>query len=134
MDGIVESGSLDTSNGKITLKNSQGSFEVRTSNGAIEVSGFVGTVALNTSNGGIDFDGELTPGGKNELTTSNSSVTVTLRGTPSVRLDARTGNGAITSALPIVATDTGDDHLSGDFGDGEAELKIRTSNGSVSIK
>jgi DUF4097 and DUF4098 domain-containing protein YvlB len=133
VDGMADSGSLDTSNGKITLANARGDFDVRTSNGAIVVTEFVGTVTLSTGNGGIDFDGELTPGGRNELTTSNSSITVKLRGTPSVRLDASTSNGKITTDLPVLTISAGDKRLSDDIGDGEAELRIRTSNGSVKI-
>lgn len=64
VDGITETGRLDTSNGKITLSNARGNFDARTSNGAIVVSEFVGTVTLNTGNGPIDFDEELTPGGQ----------------------------------------------------------------------
>ena len=132
--GIEESGHLDTSNGKIVLKSVRGDFDASTSNGGIDVSGLVGTVTLETSNGSIDFTGELTPDGRNEMRTSNGSVHVHLQGTPSVRLDATTSNGGVTSKLPILATSTGENHLTGTIGDGDADLVIRTSNGSVTVQ
>ena len=68
------------------------------------------------------------------MRTSNGSVSVTLRGTPSLRFDASTSNGTVKSELPVLATSTGDQHLAGTIGDGEAELSVETSNGSVTIQ
>ncbi len=132
--GMEESGTLRTSNGKIVVENVRGSLDARTSNGAINVSALEGSVNLQTSNGPINFDGDLTPGGENEMEASNGSVNVVLRGTPSVRLDAATTNGTVTSKLPIMATATGDNHLAGTIGDGDAGLFIRTSNGPITVQ
>ena len=69
------------------------------------------------------------------MTTSNGGITITLKGTPSVNLDASTSNGSITTKLPILTTSTGDeDHLVGTIGAGDADLFVRTSNGSVTIQ
>jgi DUF4097 and DUF4098 domain-containing protein YvlB len=111
-----------------------GDLIARTSNGAIGVTGFSGGVELETSNGSVEFDGELTPGSANEMATSNGAVRVTLRGTPSVRLDATTSNSTVTSRLPVLTTSAGDNHLAGTIGDGEAELRVHSSNGSVTIQ
>lgn len=117
VEGIKESGSIRTSNGKIVLNDVSGAFEARTSNGSIE------------------FEGELTPGGNNELRTSNGSVSVELTDdSPSVRLDATTSNGKVDSKLPITTTSRDNNHISGTIGDGEAKLVVRTSNGSVTIR
>ena len=132
--GIEGTGILQTSNGRIVMKSVTGSFHAYTSNGAIEVSGLVGTVTLETSNGAIDFAGDLTGGGNNEIKTSNGGVTVRLLATPSVRLDATTSNGDVNSRLPLLTTGMGKHHLAGIIGDGEAQLTIRTSNGSVTVQ
>ena len=132
--GIERSGILRTSNGKIVMEDVKGDFDVDTSNGSITVSGMEGTVRLETSNGRIDFTGKLTPGGRNEMRTSNGSITVRLEGEPSVELDASTSNGSVSSKLPILASSTGDNHLAGSIGNAEAELTIRTSNGSVTVQ
>ena len=131
---VQESGEVDTTNGKIVLLNVKGDFDAETTNGSIEVEGLEGTVVLKTTNGGITFAGELEPGSKNELRTANGGVTVNLEGEPSVVLDASTSNGSVTSKLPILATSTGDNHLTGTIGDGAAGLLIRTANASITVQ
>ncbi len=151
--GIQESGSLRTSNGKVVMENVSGDFDIRTSNGsvtltavegnltvessngAIVVRDGKGTFDIETSNGRIEFSGELTPGGENTMRTSNGSVTVSLQGEASVELDASSSNGSVTSKLPILTTGTlGERHIVGTIGNGDAELLIRTSNGSVTVQ
>jgi DUF4097 and DUF4098 domain-containing protein YvlB len=150
--GIEGTCSLRSSNGRVSLKDVKGDFEGGTSNGRIEIEDMAGTADLNTSNGQINagnvtgvfdlstsngkviFSGELTAGGSNRLVSSNGDVTVELEGTPSVSLEAETSNGKVKSELEITATVTGDKHLVGTIGDGEADLYVRTSNGDVTIK
>lgn len=152
LNGIEGTGTLRTSNGEIVLENVKGDFEGRTSNGKIEVDTLEGTAFLRTSNGGLDlqevtgevdaetsngrisYSGDMIAGGDNRLITSNGNVDVELLGTPSIELDASTSNGDITSELPITATTTGDDHLVGTIGDGEADLYIKTSNGDIILR
>ncbi len=152
VQGLEASGTLRTSNGRVVMKDIRGDLDVRTSNGPIEVTSMegVGTLAtsngavtlaevkgafdVDTSNGNISFSGEMTAGGENRLETSNGSVTVELEGTPSVKLDASTSRGEVSSELPIEASRTQKQRLVGTIGDGEAELFIRTSNGSVTIE
>lgn len=123
-----------TSNGRIEVDTMDGTARLRTSNGSMDISGLRGGVDAETSNGSISFDGELTAGGDNRLVTSNGSVHVELRGTPSVSLDASTSNGSVNSQRPILATVTKENHIVGSYGDAEADLYIRTSNGSVTIR
>jgi DUF4097 and DUF4098 domain-containing protein YvlB len=132
--GLQGSGVLRTSNGKVVVQDFTGGLEASSSNGGIEVTGLKGSVDLETSNGSISFSGELTPGSRNDLKTSNAGVTAQLEGTPSVTLDASTSNGKVTSDLPVQMDSAGDTKLTGTIGDGEAELKIRTSNGSITIR
>jgi hypothetical protein len=152
VQGTIRGGVLKTSNGRVVLQNVKGDFDGSTSNGRIEVTGLEGSGLFKTSNGKVDlqgiagscnastsngtisFSGEMKPGGQNRLVTSNGSVSVELKGTPSVTLDASTSNGKVSSALPILATNTGNTSLAGKIGAGESTLYIRTSNGSVTIK
>lgn len=152
VQGTNRGGVLKTSNGEVSLQNVKGDFDGSTSNGRITVAGLegnglfetsngrvnlqgvVGSVAARTSNGAILFSGEMKPGGQNRLTSSNGPVTVELKGTPSVTLDASTSNDKVDCALPILATKTGSTSLAGKIGAGEASLNIRTSNGGISIK
>jgi len=152
LTGINGSGSLDTSNGKIVMENVVGDFVGDTSNGSIAIDGMEGTARLSTSNGGvtvqdvigefdiessngrITFSGEFLPGGRNRLETSNGRVEVKLQGVPSVTLDASTRRGDVNSELPILVTVMKEKELTGTIGDGEADLRIRTSNGDITIR
>jgi DUF4097 and DUF4098 domain-containing protein YvlB len=152
LTGIHGSGSLDTSNGKIILEDVVGDFVGDTSNGSITIDGMEGSARLRTSNGGVDvqdvigefdietsngriaFSGELLPGGRNRLDTSNGRVEVELQGIPSVNLDASTSHGDVTSELPILVTVMKEKELTGTIGNGEADLRIRTSNGDITIR
>lgn len=109
--------------------------ELETSNGSITLSDIDGSVSAKTSNGGITFAGSLEPESQNSLRTSNGDVDVTLVNTRGVKLDAETGNGKISSELPITITGRSDnDQLTGVIGDGSGSLTIRTRNGDISIK
>jgi DUF4097 and DUF4098 domain-containing protein YvlB len=132
--GTESSGSVETSNGQIVLENIRGDFRAETSNGAIEVNQSRGSVDLYTSNGSITYSGELLPDTRTEMRTSNGGITVNVQGEPSLMLDASTSNSSVKSDLPITASTTGDNHLVGTIGDGEAELVLRTSNASVRIR
>ncbi len=133
--GMQRSGTVRTSNGRIVLDDVSGDFTITTSNGGVTVTKAVGSFDIETNNGPIEFEGELTSNGDNKMTTSNGSVEVTLRGTPSVKLDGSTSNGSVTSDLQILTTSSGNQHhLVGTIGEGESRLLIRTSNGSGKIK
>ena len=131
---VHESGAIATSNGKIVLESVKGNFHVRTSNGSVTIRQAEGSFDVQTSNGAISFLGTMAPGGHNRLVTSNGSVTVTLETEPNIAVDAATNNGSISTTLPILTTTTGSKtRLIGTIGGGEADLTIRTSNGSVTI-
>ena len=132
---ISQSGTVRASNGMILLEEVVGNFDISTSNGRATVARSSGAFVIDTSNGRIEFDGELSPGGSSRMTTSNGSIEITLRGTPSVKLDASTSNGSVSTELPVLTTGTLDEHhVVGTIGDGDAELIVRTSNGSIRIQ
>lgn len=152
VNGIEGSGPVITSNGKIILEKVKGDHEVITSNGRIDIAEMEGNATLNTSNGRISlqdvkgafsavtnngvisFNGELTDG-KHLFETTNGSVKIRLSGTPNFKLDARTSNGSIKNELHLQDISSSDrKHLAGTVGDGQGELVVRTTNGSVSIE
>jgi Putative adhesin len=125
---------LRTSNGGIEVVDIQNSGKLWTANGRISLENVKGEFEVNAMNGAIDFRGEMTAGGTNQLTTINGSVEVTLLGEPSVKLDAATSNGAIICKLPIAATESGANRLVGVVGGGDAGLVIKTLNGSIKVQ
>ncbi len=135
MESIKGDFEATTSNSKIELHNAEGSATLRTSNGQIVMEGVKGDFDAQTSNGSISFSGEMAPGGDNQMKTSNGKVRVNLQGTPSLKIDATTSNGSITTELSNMAASIEEkNRLVGTIGDGEAQLVIQTSNGSVSIE
>ena len=132
--GVSGPSTAHTSNGAIELRDVNGEFVASTSNGKISVAHSRGAFDLQTSNGVIGFDGELSPGSDNKLETSNGSITVTLGGAPSVRIDASTSNGSIDSRLLFDGGAIEENGLVGTLGNGDASLYIETSNGTITIR
>ena len=150
---VENSGTLESSNGSISMKSVKGDFEattrnsaielhnaecsatLRTSNGRISMEDVKGSFEAQTQNGAISFSGVFIPGSDNQMKTSNGGVHIKLQGTPSLKIDAANSNGSITNGLPDMAASIEEkNHLVGTIGDGEARLVIQTSNGSVSIE
>jgi hypothetical protein len=150
VEGLKRGGSLRTSNGSITIDDVEGYYEARTSNGPVTVTSLEGEANIQTSNGAVvltdvygRFDvgtsngsitltGRLT--GSNRLTTSNGDVEVNFDGQTNLAVNASTSNGRITSKLPIRADDESTGRLIGKMGNGETELLISTSNGSITLQ
>jgi hypothetical protein len=122
-------------NGKIQVRGAAGPVELTTTNGGIACEATDAVVTADTTNGGIDFRGSLARG-QSALHSTNGHVTLKLPSSQSFRVDARTSNGRVRtdfdaradrpsrSRRQLVAT-VGDDP--------EADLKVRTSNGSIRI-
>lgn len=135
VDGITGDGTVDTSNGRITLTNVDGTFITSTSNGSVKMVGVTGQFSAETSNGRIEFSGVFDDGSNNNFSTSNGSIDIAFAvNEPSVALDARTSNGTVDSERPILATTTQKSRLVGKYGEGSANLVVRTSNGSIAIR
>ncbi len=151
--GIEGSGPVRTSNGRILLENVKSRHDMRTSNGRVEVNGMEGdgdvkttngsiklidvrgVFQVSTTNGSIVFDGELPQGTASRLESSNGSIKVNLAGEPSLRIDALTSNGRVRSELQaskIISQEK--NRLVATIGEGEGELFVRTTNGSVLIE
>lgn len=73
-------------------------------------------------------------GGNQQADVNVGKVAVKLLGTPSVKVDAATDNGTISTKLPVVVTGTASRKLSGTMRTAAAELVVRTDNGKVTIE
>jgi len=134
VDGVTGNGTLDSSNGTITITDSDGSYASTTSNGSVKMIDVTGQFSAETSNGKIEFSGSFDENSDNNFKSSNGSIKVTFEDDPNLELDARTSNGTVESEIPILVTTTEKGHIVGKYGDGSAELRIRTSNGSIDIR
>lgn len=127
---------LDSSNGQIITSHTRGVVSAETSNGAVTCRDAGGPLDLESSNGAItvDYTGVLAADAAIACETSNGSIDVTLPPSTAFTLDAKTSNGRIRSEFPM-ALPAGDDlkHISSQVGDGGGAVRLRTSNGSISL-
>ena len=153
VEGLDGDHALETSNGKIRIKDGEGELRVRTSNGSVVLEGWEGDADLRTSNGAIsvrEHEGGLraetsngridadTNGSPVYVRTSNGSIDLELGPDFEGRLDAGTSHyGRLTlkgdtQAARISSLEK--NHLVLQVGDSaEHQSKVRTSNGAVRI-
>jgi len=122
---------LETSNGSVTATDPAGPLTVKTSNGAVTInSANQVTASVESTNGALTFDGSLATG-SHSFTTSNAAVSLALPSDQAFTIDARTSNGSVSTDFPLTTTS---DSLTGTVGSGSASIKVRTSNGALSVK
>ena len=133
-DALTGNFEMRTSNSRINATRLDGDFRLETSNGRVEALDGRGTFDAKTSNGRIRFSGEIFPREASRFVTSNGSIDVTLRGEPSLRLSASTSNGSITCGREVeIQGERKKRRIEGVIGEGEGELTVKTSNGSITI-
>jgi len=126
---------LETVNGAIRVQDVTGAHEFETTNGRIELARCAGSVEASTTNGGIQA--ELTTVAKGQplrFETTNGRIDVTVPQSLAVDVDAATTNGAIKSDLPIATTRIERNSLKGTINGGGTQLRMRTTNGAISIR
>jgi DUF4097 and DUF4098 domain-containing protein YvlB len=126
---------LRTSNGAIELADVSGDLSTRTTNGRIRVSGASGTLNTSTTNGSIDAQLVSVTGGKPmTFSTTNGAISLDVPQSIAADVDASTTNGTIHSDLPVTTRSVERNALSGAVNGGGAELRLKTTNGSITIR
>jgi DUF4097 and DUF4098 domain-containing protein YvlB len=127
---------VDDTNGAIEISDVRGSHHIETTNGHIDLTRCGGDVDAETTNGGIKAElTDVNPGKSIRLETTNGRISVALPKSFAARIDASTTNGSVNTDLPVTTTETGHHALRGMInGGGSAELRLRTTNGSISIE
>ncbi len=126
---------VTTANAKVTCKCTHGHLRARSSNGKIEVDSHQGSIDASTSNGVIRAS--LDELGKNgvSLTTSNGRIVLDLPEEPDADVDIRVENGHIRNDLDLTdQTSDADGRVRGRLGSGGTPIRLRTSNGTVSLR
>jgi hypothetical protein len=130
--GDVDAG---TTNAKVVCACTRGRLIARSSNGKIELEDHSGSVDASTSNGLIRAS--LDEVGKEgvQLATSNGRIVLELPEEVDAEVDIRVDNGVIRNdrALCKCVRDT-NGQVRGRLGSGGALIKLRTSNGSISLR
>ena len=131
IEGDVE---IQSSNAKVHCACVRGRLVARTSNGKIEVSQHCGSLDAATSNGVIEAEIREVSGPV-VLATSNGRISLALPEDVDADVDVRVDNGIIRSQRSLSrCTHSTGGRLAGALGLGGVPIKLRTSNGSVSVR
>lgn len=134
---------LHTGDGSITVDRAEGRLAIDTGDGGVNVGGKLSAVKMHTGDGSIVY--RVEPGASMsddwDISTGDGSVSLYLPATFAAELDAHTGDGRIHSDLKVALasrSDEDDEHsrrtMRGRIGDGGRRLRIRTGDGSISLK
>jgi hypothetical protein len=123
-----------TTNAKVSCNCTCGKLMARSSNGKIEIGAHRGSIDASTSNGLIRACVEDVGREGVQLATSNGRIALDLPEDVDADVDIRVDNGVIRNhrVLQKVSRDS-DGVVVGRLGAGGAAIKLRTSNGSISV-
>lgn len=130
---------LTSSNGSLAATDIRGRLQLHTSNGSIRLANTGGNVTAGTSNGSVNatLSGTKWDGEGLDISTSNGSVRVTMPENYNARLVAGTTNGSINVDFPITVQGRiggRNRNIDTTIGSGGPAIRVRTSNGSVSVR
>ena len=127
---------LTSVNGGIDVEDVKGRFEIRTTNGSIGMEDMRGEGDVKTVNGGVKCRiTEFPERGRLEVVTTNGGIHLWLPDDVGGKLEAKTVNGGIDLDIPLTRKiKVKRRMISGVLGDGEGMIKLRTTNGGISIE
>jgi hypothetical protein len=126
---------VTNTNGRIELSGVTGRHELDTTNGAIDVTKCAGSLEASTTNGSVHA--ELISVTKDQpvrLETTNGRIELAVPKNLGAEVDASTTNGSIQTDLPVLTTETGRNSLHGKINGGGTRVRLRTTNGGISIR
>lgn len=136
VEGFAGDVEADTSNGSVKIHNVDGAIDADTKNGGIEITEAKHQVIADTSNGSVKVKlADDDSAGPVKIDTSNGSVTLELNSAFAGKLSCRTSNAKIRlDGLDGKVIDDGKRSKTVQFGDSMIESRIKTSNGSITVK
>jgi len=135
IEDVVGDIEINTANAKVCCDGTCGRLVARSSNGKIELGEHRGSIDASTSNGLIQASVEQLSSEGISLATSNGRIVLELPDEPNAEIDVRVDNGVIRSELDL-GCEAEDAHgrLRGRLGRGGCPIKLRTSNGTISLR
>jgi len=126
---------VQTSNAKVCCAGTCGHLAVRSSNGKIELLEHRGSIDASTSNGLIHACMDEMGDNGVRLATSNGRIVLELPEEPDAEVDIEVENGLIRNDLEL-EDEAGDKsgRVRGRLGKGGTPIKLRTSNGTISLR
>jgi DUF4097 and DUF4098 domain-containing protein YvlB len=133
---------LNTGDGSVAVDRADGTLALETGDGGVNVTGKLSAVRMHTGDGSIVY--RVEPGASMtddwDISTGDGSVALYLPPAFGAELDAHTGDGTIRTELSLASTPSAGDGevnkrtVRGRLGDGGRRLRIRTGDGSISLK
>jgi hypothetical protein len=132
---IVGDIDITTANAKVSCACTCGRLIARSSNGKIEVGEHSGSIDAITSNGLIRATLDKLSQAGVSLATSNGRIVLELPDRPDAEVDIRVDNGVIKNELVLgQESRESNGRLRGRLGRGGIPIKLRTSNGTISLR
>ena len=145
-DGAIRASDVDgdlvvnTGDGSIAIDRAEGRLSIETGDGGVSVSGRPSAVRMHTGDGSIVC--RVDPGTVMtddwDISTGDGSVALYLPPAFGAELDAHTGDGTIRTELQLASGGGNGERerrtLRGRLGDGGRGLRVRTGDGSISLK
>ena len=135
IEDVVGDVKVTAANAKVRCSNTCGRLLARSSNGKLELSDHTGPVDACTSNGSIRASVGSVEGDGVMLATSNGRIVLELPDGVNAEMDVRVDNGVIRNDLPLRSSGAESaGRLRGRLGRGGPLIRLRTSNGSVTVR
>jgi len=135
LSDVIGDVNVATSNAKVCCCDTRGDLVARSSNGKIELDDHCGSIDASTSNGLIRASVEEIGSDGVRLATSNGRIVLEVPGEIDAEVDIRVDNGVIRNDHPLCkASRNRNGQLRGRLGSGGAPIRLRTSNGSISLR
>jgi hypothetical protein len=132
---VVGDVEIHTSNAKVSTQCTCGKLVARSSNGKIELEEHKGAVDAATSNGTIVCELEDVAKGGVQLATSNGRIVLELPEGVDGDVDIRVDNGLIRTSREFTRSSRErSGRLKGTLGQGGTPIRLRASNGTVSLR
>ena len=130
---------LRSGDGSIRGRMLGGDVEANTGDGSIKLDGKLTSVRVHTGDGSVTIraDAGSSPGADWDITTGDGSVTLEVPDGFGAELDAHTGDGGIHVRDVMISNVTGNigkNTVRGRLGDGGKAVRVRTGDGSITLK
>jgi DUF4097 and DUF4098 domain-containing protein YvlB len=127
---------LRTHNGGIAVEGVRGRIDLEALNGGVSIRDVQGDLRGGTTNGGVTLvlDGDRWVGQGVDLETTNGGITIVFPERYNARLETGTVNGGLNVDFPITVQGMVGRRLSTTLGSGGPTIRVRTTNGGVTLR
>lgn len=139
IEGVAGALQSHTGDGSIRLTGVDGAIDVSSGDGSIGVSGKIAQLHARSGDGSVTIEAApgSAPSADWDVTTGDGSVTLGLPADLNAEFDAHTGDGGIRVrdlSLAHVTGEMGKNDLRGTLGRGGHTVRVRTGDGSITLK